>query len=266
MTTNNKINERLSLEGTGVLFSPKDLRRLWLDISGFANDIREAIPEFKIAVAARKAGMLRVDGADGPDIAAVMVSGICSSTNADFSFMRKVLRDNRITPVYTEVRFNLMPPEVADMRIRDAVRQAYKITNRGVVLIGHSYGGILARHYAKLYPDRLSHVITLASPMNVDEDGKIGINSIVKIPLNSIIRIAGHEYATRFLNEMVYMPLQIPNTSIFSKRDRVVSYKVCIPRKGEGDAIEVSSTHIGMSRNAQALMEIMRVLRREQRS
>jgi predicted alpha/beta hydrolase family esterase len=264
MATDNTEIERLSLRDTGVSLSSEDLLRIWRDVPGFVTDITRAIPEFKRATAARREGMLRVASTSDSKIAAVMVPGICSSTNADFSFMRQVLDDNGVIPIYTNIKFNILPPEVADKRIGDAVRQAYEITNRGVVLIGHSYGGMLARHYAKLYPDNISHVITLASPLNVTDERRIEVNGVVKIPLNSIIRVVGPEYATDFLNEMVYRPLQMPNTSIYSKDDRIVSYRICIPRKGEGDAIAVESTHIGMSRNAAALIEVMRILRSEQ--
>jgi pimeloyl-ACP methyl ester carboxylesterase len=86
-----------------------------------------------------------------------------------------------------------------------------------VTVVGWSLGGIVAREAAHARPDLVAHVITLGSPL---------------------------QYAPRRRGKS---PISVPVTSIYSKRDRVVSWENSVDRTTPGAVnIEVRSTHAGL--------------------
>jgi len=125
-------------------------------------------------------------------------------------------------------------------RIIDEVAGFSAEVGQSVHLIGWSLGGYLARETARERPDLVTQVITLGSP-------------VVGGPKYTV---TGRHYAANGydLDEIEAavaardaVPLQVPVTAVFSKRDGVVAWKACIDRVNTGvEHVEVRATHFGL--------------------
>jgi pimeloyl-ACP methyl ester carboxylesterase len=111
---------------------------------------------------------------------------------------------------------------------------------RAVHLVGWSLGGYLAREAARERPNLVTRVITLGSP-------------VVGGPKYT----ASHRYYLRQgydLDEIEAtvaardkVPLNVPVTAIYSKRDGVVTWQACIDRVNPGtEHVEVGTSHLGL--------------------
>jgi len=111
---------------------------------------------------------------------------------------------------------------------------------RPVHLVGWSLGGYIAREAARDRPDLVTLVITLGSP-------------VVGGPKYT----ASHRYYVRQgydLDEIEAavaardnIPLSVPVTAIYSKRDGVVTWQACIDRINPGtEHVEVGASHLGL--------------------
>ncbi|MEM7245496.1 MAG: hypothetical protein AAF533_09135, partial [Acidobacteriota bacterium] len=110
-------------------------------------------------------------------------------------------------------------------------------TGSRVRLVGWSLGGFLAREVSRDAPDVVERVVTLASP-------------IVGGPKYTLAagpyRRRGYDMdeMERMVAERDEVPLSVPVTSFYSKRDGVVAWQASIDRTNEGvEHVEVSATH-----------------------
>jgi len=130
------------------------------------------------------------------------------------------------TPLASGMRRNtgrLVPlaAQVAE-RLATAVREH----GAPATLIGHSFGGVIARNVGRQHPELVRHVITLGAPLRTDA-----------APLSPAI----------------------PLTAIYSRTDRMVRY----PRALGPDAarnLEVTGSHCGMAVNAQVYRHLATLL------
>ena len=109
-----------------------------------------------------------------------------------------------------------------------------------VGLVGWSLGGYLAREAARERPARVSHVVTLGSPVVGGPKYTLASRHYVK-----------HGYDLDEIEATVAardaVPLEIPVTAIFSRRDGVVSWQACIDLVNRStEHVEVDSTHVGL--------------------
>lgn len=134
-----------------------------------------------------------------------------------------------------------------DGRVREAVIamikktvSAYRRTGKPVKLIGWSLGGFIAREVARERPQCVDRIITLGSP-------------VVGGPKYTVVagayRRKGYDLdaiaAEIALRDQV--PLEVPVTAIYSKRDFVVAWQACIDRVSRNvEHIEVRTTHLGL--------------------
>jgi pimeloyl-ACP methyl ester carboxylesterase len=124
------------------------------------------------------------------------------------------------------------------VRLRDHAEQVAKEAGEPIVLIGWSIGGVLSREAARDLPDLVSQVITFGTP-------------VVGGPAFSQV---ARRYNPRTLktivdrvNERAQIPLTIPITAIWSRRDGIVDPAACFDRlSAKVQHIEVNSTHFGM--------------------
>ncbi len=109
-----------------------------------------------------------------------------------------------------------------------------------VSLVGWSLGGYLAREAARERPDLVSRVITLGSP-------------VVGGPKYTVT----HAYYVRngydldeietLVAQRDRVPLRVPVTAIYSKRDAVVAWQACLDRTNSmTEHVEVNATHLGL--------------------
>jgi pimeloyl-ACP methyl ester carboxylesterase len=131
--------------------------------------------------------------------------------------------------------------------LEDQVRRLHGQTGRAVSLVGWSLGGIYARELAKRAPDAVRQVITLGTPFAAMH-GATHAESVYKL-LNS-----GRTQLTPELQQRLRASPPVPNTSVYSKTDGVVSWRGCIaPRSATCESVEVSASHLGMVSHTQVL-------------
>lgn len=126
----------------------------------------------------------------------------------------------------------LLPPVV------DAVRRHCDHVGQPVHLLGWSLGGVIAREVARDQPDLVAQVITYGTP-------------VVGGPTYTLAAASYGPEQVAAIAEQVErrnrMPVPVPLTAFFSRRDRVVSWRACIDRhNSQVEHIEVRSTHVGL--------------------
>ncbi len=130
-------------------------------------------------------------------------------------------------------------PELLE-RIVEKLENFAAMRGRPIHLVGWSLGGYIAREAARERPDLVTRVITLGSP-------------VVGGPKYT----ASHRYYARQgydLDEIEAtvaardsVPLSVPVTAIYSKRDGVVTWQACIDRVNPGtEHFEVGASHLGL--------------------
>ncbi len=109
-----------------------------------------------------------------------------------------------------------------------------------VRLVGWSLGGYIAREVARERPDLVARVVTLGSPVVGGPKYTASHRHYVRrgYDLDDIeTRVAARER----------IPLKVPVTAIYSKRDGVVTWQACIDRVNPGtEHVEVSASHLGL--------------------
>lgn len=109
-----------------------------------------------------------------------------------------------------------------------------------VRLVGWSLGGYIAREVARDHPASVHRVVTFGSPVVGGPKYTATARQYLKrgYDLEEIAaRVAARES----------VPLAVPVTAIYSKRDGVVAWEACIDRVNDGvEHVEVPATHFGM--------------------
>jgi pimeloyl-ACP methyl ester carboxylesterase len=119
-----------------------------------------------------------------------------------------------------------------------------------VSLVGWSLGGVYAREIAKLHPDAVRQVVTLATPFN----SLSGANHA-----GTIFKMLGGDTTqlTPELQARLSATPPVPTTSIFSKSDGIVSWRGCLEQVGPRvENVPVQASHIGMPSHP----EVFRIL------
>jgi pimeloyl-ACP methyl ester carboxylesterase len=124
-----------------------------------------------------------------------------------------------------------------------------------ISLVGQSLGGIYARELAKVNPDAVRQVITLGSPFNDPEGEASNLSDLYKMFNPEEI-----EKSDQFKQQQwdIGKPPPVPTTAIYSKLDGICHWRACIQHSGHDrvENIEVTSSHTGMSVNAQTLFVV----------
>jgi pimeloyl-ACP methyl ester carboxylesterase len=127
----------------------------------------------------------------------------------------------------------------------EEVREVHRATGRRVSLIGWSLGGIYAREIAKLAPEEVRCVITLATPFT----GSPKATNVWRF----YEMMSGHSLEDPRLLAQVREPPPVPTTSIFSRTDGVVAWQCCVEKPSRRvENIEVPASHFGIGLNPAA--------------
>lgn len=131
-------------------------------------------------------------------------------------------------------------------------------TGRPVVVIGHSLGGVLARNLAVTYPEVVSHVITLGSPVYNDLRAITPTFKPAFAIIRALWRLVGNgpEECGSWSCECGFArtaaePLLRPNslTALYTREDEVVDWRACVDSRAEN--LEVRGGHNGLLVNPQ---------------
>jgi pimeloyl-ACP methyl ester carboxylesterase len=129
----------------------------------------------------------------------------------------------------------------------ERVRELHRESGRKVSLVGWSLGGIYAREVAKLCPEAVRQVITLATPF-----GSLGDANHA----GTLLKLLGGDTSqlTPAVQERLRQRPPVPVTSIYSRQDGVVSWRGCIEPAGEFvENVQVDASHLGMPTHAEVL-------------
>ncbi len=138
--------------------------------------------------------------------------------------------------------------------LTDAIERAYVSTGRKVHLIGHSLGGMIACAAAAQAPECVGSVITLGTPVK-----KVACHPSILRTAELVRTQILERHGTGvppdcytgactcdFLESLnCRFPASMRHTSIFTKMDGVVDWRVCKTGDPEVD-VEVSATHMGL--------------------
>lgn len=197
----------------------------------------EALSGFEaIRLVARTPQLARTPKGDGGPV--ILVPGF-GATDASMRPLRRFLRDRGhwtksagFGRIHTDV-----PLLVQQLTERSATLK--RETGRKVSLIGWSLGGMLSREVARENPELVERIITFGTP-------------VVGGPAHTVFarRYTDEEMAQiqELINERRRVPINVPITAIWSKRDGVVAGRACVDHHSENvEHFEVHSTHLGMS-------------------
>ena len=116
-----------------------------------------------------------------------------------------------------------------------------------VALVGHSLGGLYCREVARITPQLVEMVVTLGSPIRALELRKRGND----LDIVSLIEYVSGRTVADLQRERLFCdmasPLPIRCVSIYSKRDRVAPWQMCLQIPScLAENVEIDSTHRGM--------------------
>ena len=139
----------------------------------------------------------------------------------------------------------------------DQVRALQKKHKKKVSIVGWSLGGAMANALALRMPERVRQVVTLGSPLTGHPKGT---NAWRVFEL-----VSGFRSDDERLMELVNGVPSVPTTSIMSKTDGIVNWRMSLARESDiAENIEVSATHLGMGANPAVLWIIANRLAQEE--
>lgn len=169
----------------------------------------------------------------------------------DFStlVLRNYIAQLGYVPYAWELGLNLGPrPGVVEQCV-DRVQRLQAEHGQSVSLIGWSLGGVYAREIAKMLPDLVRQVITLATPF---AESPKATNAW------RLYELTSGQSVTRdvHVHELRKTP-PVPTTSIYSRTDGIVAWQCSVERETAlSENIEIQSSHFGMPMNPAALYAV----------
>jgi hypothetical protein len=160
---------------------------------------------------------------------------------------------------YPGIWMNADCPAKTLQRLRKRIHEVSLQTNRKVVLIGHSLGGIYAREVARTEPHLIEQLFLLGSPVK----HALGNTTPYLRPLVAAMRFM-HSRCMEDVSapckscgmDLPDCAPEMPETCIYTKTDGIVEWHSCIDEGPEVECIEVESSHCGIPLNPQTWREI----------
>ncbi len=166
------------------------------------------------------------------------------------------LRRIGFSPVLSDVGINADCPDVLLERLLETIDATAAETRRKVQIIGHSFGGVLARAAAQRRPASVSQVITLGAPLRALRAHRRvlaaakALSAALPPPHERPRRHRDHAHATECACEFLHnsadaWPRSVRLVSLYSKSDGVVDWRTCLVDPPASN-VEVHGSHIGM--------------------
>ena len=132
----------------------------------------------------------------------------------------------------------------------------YERHHEPIALVGWSLGGVLAREVARERPEIVRGIVTLGSPVigGPKYTRAAGFyRSVLKQDLDEI---------ERSVEERNRIPIRVPLTAVYSKRDKVVQWEACIDEfNAHCEHIEVDASHLSLGFDPRVLSLVSARLR-----
>ena len=167
--------------------------------------------------------------------------------------LRWLLRDLGYRTYGWRLGINLGPTrEIVDGLDKRIARIRTSNNNQPITVIGWSLGGIYARVLARKDPQHFRQVITMGSPFRT----RLGDRTAVSGLWDSLQPLHDPSFFASFLNDE-RPPLHVPTTSIYSRSDGVVSWRLCLEQKSPiAENVEIVGSHSGMGFNTAVALVI----------
>jgi hypothetical protein len=163
--------------------------------------------------------------------------------------LRLVLRALGHRPSPWGLGVNVGPDDETIRRLVRLLDDLYEHNGGPIDIVGWSLGGIMARLMALHEPDRVRQVISLGSPIRV-EDPEANLSESVR----RISQLAGLQRGRRG-HDLTVIP--VPSTVIYSRQDGVVAPASCLQPVGpRSENIEVRGPHTGLGHNVAAVWAV----------
>jgi pimeloyl-ACP methyl ester carboxylesterase len=151
------------------------------------------------------------------------------------------------------------PIETLAARLIRRAERVAEATNRPLILIGHSLGGMLSCGVALRRPDLVSQVVTLGSARTASARGDADplVRALAEILLPS------RTPAARALEQELFgapLPETVRLDCIYSRDDGVVDWRACIDADPRTTTHEVRGSHTGLAWNARVYRLLARLL------
>ena len=183
-------------------------------------------------------GLRREPRAAGEPVLAVPGFG---ATDVSLWLLRKYLRGQGYRVFgWNQGRNNGNVPELIP-RVLARTERLVASVGAPVSLVGWSLGGNLTREVARERPDLVRQVLTLGTPVIGGPRYTVAAGAY---------RRQGYDLSEieRYVEERNRVPITVPITAIYSRRDAVVAWGACIDRTSPRvDHIEVDTSHLGLT-------------------
>ena len=121
---------------------------------------------------------------------------------------------------------------------------------QAVRLVGWSLGGVVCREIARDEPQAVGRVVTIGSPLRGP-----------RYTSTSVFFDSDVQAIEQSITAREAVPISVPVTSIYSKRDGIVAWESCFDGSSENvEHLEVAATHMGMPISADVFKLVVRAL------
>lgn len=175
----------------------------------------------------------------------LVLPGLCAG-DASTLPLRKFLGELGYEAYPWKQGLNFGPRDHVIKGMVDQVRELQQRHKQKVSLVGWSLGGAMANALALRMPERIRQVVTLGSPLTGHPKGTNAWRVFEMV--------SGFRHDDERLMELVDGEPSVPTTSIMSKTDGVVNWRMSLAEESPiSENIEVSATHMGLGVNPAVL-------------
>ena len=168
---------------------------------------------------------------------------------------------------FSGIDWNIDCPNRTGELLRWRVDHIVKETGQPIIAIGHSLGGMLARFLGASFPGKVTHVISIGSPIQqpIIVNPIVLLTSHILYPLRQIrgkipSECGSLECSCQFQQTVFSaLPSHLEVTSIFSKEDEVVDWRSSVDPEAQN--LEVSGRHLGLIVNRHVFHALLEVLK-----
>jgi len=165
--------------------------------------------------------------------------------------LRDFLQHQNYRVEFAGVALNLGPTKGLMPHLEQTVERLHAERGVPIIVIGQSLGGAFARALAHRHREKISHVVTLCSPIHFP----------VATPLESIVKLLAplHGPDVVHLRDEIESPPSVPVTALYSQEDGIIDWHCCLQEEtADCINVEVPGAHsaMGFSPEAQSAIAV----------